>query len=47
MAIIPKCDMCRAELIEFGAILLSPPDEQGMVKKYHVCKKCFESIKPV
>lgn len=45
MAIKPKCDLCRDELKDFGAILLSPPDKKGMVKKYHVCKTCYAEMK--
>src|SRR5690242_12451274 len=39
MAIAPRCDVvtCGRELEEFGALLLSPPDNQGFVKKYHLC----------
>lgn len=44
MAISPKCDKCGQELIEFGAILLSPPDAQNMVKKFHVCVACYETM---
>lgn len=42
MAIKPKCDKCGDELVEFGAILLSPPDEESTVKKFHICKKCYQ-----
>ena len=41
MAIKPKCDKCKEELKEFGAILLSPPDKKSTVKKFHLCKKCY------
>lgn len=44
MTIKPICDFCKQELNEFGAILLSPPDEKSNVKKYHVCKKCYQEI---
>lgn len=44
MAINPKCDKCKEELKEFGAILLSPPDKRNTVKKFHLCKKCYKSI---
>lgn len=44
MAIQPKCDKCNEELVEFGAILLSPPDNNNMVLKYHLCVQCFNSI---
>lgn len=42
MAISPKCDKCGEELAEFGAILLSPPDEKSTVKKFHICKTCYQ-----
>lgn len=44
MAISPTCDKCKKELEDFGGILLSPPDEKGMVKKYHLCKECYSTI---
>ena len=44
MAIRPVCDKCGDELTEFGAILLSPPAEDGTVKKLHVCVSCYEKI---
>jgi hypothetical protein len=44
MTIKPICDFCKKELNEFGAILLSPPDERNNVKKYHVCKECYQKI---
>ena len=40
----PKCNICTEELKEFGAILLSPPDDEDLVKKYHICKKCFKKL---
>lgn len=44
MAIAPKSDKCGKELTSFGAILLSPPDEHSMVKKFHICQQCYELI---
>lgn len=44
MSIKPHCDKCKEELDEFGGILLSPPDEDNEVKKYHICKECFEGL---
>jgi hypothetical protein len=29
---------------EFGGILLSPPDDKGRVKKFHLCPKCYHEI---
>lgn len=40
----PHCDFCYAELVEFGAILLSPPDESGRVFKQHLCVKCYYNV---
>ena len=44
MAIDPKCDRCKIELKEFGGILLSPPDKENKVRKFHLCKACYEKI---
>lgn len=44
MAIKPKCDKCKKELKEFGAILLSPPDRKNSVKKFHLCFSCYKNI---
>ena len=44
MAINPQCDRCSKELIEFGAILLSPPDAKNKVEKLHLCKDCYQKI---
>jgi len=39
-----KCNVCNKELEELGALCFSPPNEKSTVKKYHVCKKCWEMI---
>ena len=44
MAIQPQCDKCKKELTEFGAILLSPPDVKNMVRKFHLCKECYQKM---
>lgn len=44
MAIKPVCDKCKKELDDLGGILLSPPDDNNQVKKFHLCKNCFNSI---
>ena len=45
----PTCDFCKKELDDFGGILFSPP-ENGLVKKFHVCRDCYadlvKNIKP-
>lgn len=44
MAIKPLCDKCRSELKDFGGILLSPPDKEGKVKKFHICVECYTKM---
>lgn len=44
MTITPVCDKCKKELNNFGAILLSPPNQENSVKKFHICKECYEEI---
>ena len=44
MAIKPKCDKCGKELEEFGGILLSPPNDDNLVKKFHLCQECYNAI---
>jgi hypothetical protein len=44
MAIKPTCDTCGQELTDFGAILLSPPDDNQQVRKFHLCKACYQDI---
>lgn len=43
MAIKPKCDMCRKELNDYGALLFSPPNK-NIVKKFHICKNCYQKL---
>jgi hypothetical protein len=40
----PICDKCKNELNELGAILFSPPDAAGLVKKIHLCVKCYNEV---
>jgi hypothetical protein len=44
MSIKPVCDKCKKELQTFGGILFSPPNEKGMVRKWHICKPCYEKM---
>lgn len=44
MAISPRCDVCKTEMTDFGALLFSPPEADGTVQKYHVCKACYAKI---
>ena len=44
MAIQPKCDKCKEILKEFGAILLSPPDNNDLVRKFHLCRECYTQV---
>ncbi len=42
MSLHPFCDKCKKELKEYGAILLSPPNKDTLVKKFHLCKQCYK-----
>ena len=44
MSIKPSCDICKKELNDFGAILLSPPDKNNKVIKYHICRDCYRNF---
>ncbi len=43
MAIEPLCDSCGQSLDDFGAILLSPPQDKT-VSKFHICKPCYQKF---
>ena len=45
MGIYPKCDLCKIELEDYGALLFSPPDGEGMTLKNHICKGCYDKLK--
>lgn len=45
MSISPTCDKCKQELTEFGAILFGPPNHENEVKKFHICRLCYDQIK--
>jgi len=38
------CKKCNGELSQPGAILLSPPDDFGLVYKHHLCVTCWSKI---
>ena len=39
-----KCNICGKVLMELGALLFSPPDENSYVKKTHICTKCYSKL---
>lgn len=44
--ISPICDKCKKELIQMGGILLSPPNSDGLVRKWHFCVSCYHTVAP-
>ena len=41
-----KCDLCHRDLEEPGALVFSPPKDDGWtVAKYHVCAECWPAIR--
>lgn len=51
MSISPICDICHEQLLDYGAIVLSPPEGgcgSGFVYKFHVCQNCYNNhIQPL
>jgi 5-enolpyruvylshikimate-3-phosphate synthase len=46
MSIKPLCNYCGQELEDFGGLLFSPPNK-NIVKKYHICKNCYNELRPI
>lgn len=42
---IVRCDRCNRQLIVPGAIVLSPPDQEGNVRKRHLCLSCWYDVR--
>lgn len=39
-----ECDMCDDELTEPGALMFAPPNEMGVCRKLHLCRKCWSAM---
>jgi hypothetical protein len=39
-----KCDLCKELLTKPGALLFSPPNQRGYVKKFHLCQGCYSGF---
>lgn len=40
-----RCDICRKELQQPGALIFSPPTSDGwLVEKYHLCADCWLEV---
>jgi hypothetical protein len=37
----PRCDLCGRELVAPGALVFGVPTDADMVRKYHICTRCF------
>jgi len=44
MAIPPICASCKEEIFNYAALLLGPPTRESMVKKDHLCGKCYNKV---
>ena len=44
MSISPVCNKCGKRLKEFGGLVFSPPNKKDIVKKYHLCVRCFVDV---
>ncbi len=36
-----QCVMCLKELEKPGGLIFSPPDDDSMVEKSHICQQCY------
>ena len=41
MSLEIRCSSCNRRLFMPGALVFSPPDEDGMCIKYHLCEDCW------
>lgn len=39
------CSMCKTELKKSGALIFSPPNLMNMVRKYHLCRECWDKVR--
>ena len=40
-----KCDICGRDLAAPGALVFSPPTDDGwLVEKFHVCADCWPTV---
>ena len=40
-----RCSKCGRILEVPGALVFSPPDEDGACMKFHVCVECFKRLR--
>lgn len=38
------CDICNKELKSKGGLLFGPPDREDLVKKTHLCCRCYGKV---
>jgi hypothetical protein len=38
------CDCCKEELKRKGGLLFSPPNKSDLVKKTHLCCRCYGNV---
>ena len=41
------CAKCNCELWAPGALIFSPPVEDGLVHKFHICMDCWRMLVPL
>lgn len=39
-----NCDKCKEELKQAGALIFSPPYQNNITKKYHLCRSCYNLL---
>lgn len=44
MSLEIRCDCCHKYITTPGGLFFSPPDEDGMTRKLHVCVSCSGEV---
>jgi len=44
MALQIICNMCKKNMGDGGAVLVSPPNEDNVSIKFHLCSGCYMTI---
>lgn len=44
MSLAIDCDICGLEIDDPAALLFSPPSQQGLCVKTHVCDSCYRLL---
>lgn len=38
------CDSCHAQVLGFGALIVSPPNADGKHDEFQICNSCYNAM---